>query len=62
MGGVCRMGKSEFKSGNVNGIRRLEDIPEEETIFKCFLKFSERCCRNMQWIALLHSSDTGWPL
>jgi len=35
MGGVCRMGKSEFKSGNLKGIHRLEDIlKEEEKVFK----------------------------
>jgi hypothetical protein len=62
MGGVCRTGKSEFKSGNLKGIHRLEDILEdEETIFKSFFKFCERWYGNMQWIAPRHSRDTDWP-
>jgi len=62
MGGVCRMGKSEFKSGNLKGIRRLEDILEdEETIFKSLLKVSERFGRNMQWIALRRSRALTGP-
>jgi len=45
---VCRMGKSEFKSGNLKGVHRLEDILKEgEKVFKSFLKVSERCS-NMQ--------------
>jgi hypothetical protein len=43
MGGVYRMGKSEFKSGNLEGIRRLENkLGDEETTFKSYLKVSER--------------------
>lgn len=58
MGGVCRVIKSEFKSGNLKGIRRLEDIlGDEETIFRSFLKVSERWCGNMQWIALTGPSE-----
>jgi hypothetical protein len=63
MGGVCRMGKGEFKSGNLKGIHRLDDILEdEEKIFKIFLEVSERWCGNMQWTALRHSRGSDWPL
>jgi hypothetical protein len=63
MGGVCRMGKRDLKPGNLKGIYRLVDtVEDEETVFKGFLKFSERWCGNMQWIALRHSRGTDWPL
>jgi hypothetical protein len=64
MGGVCRMGKSEFKSGIMNGIHRLGDILEEDgKIFQSFLKVSVRWCGNMQWIVLRHGrAPIGWPL